>query len=70
MKKTSALIKRLIRLANGETLAASSLKGEWFEQMLDDGILVVVRHGSRTMLRVADAISFRHYIASQYDIRD
>ena len=70
MKKTSALIKRLIRLANGETLATSSLKGEWFEQMLDDGILVVVRHGSRAMLRVADAISFRHYIASQYDIRD
>lgn len=59
-----------MRLANGDTLAASSLKGEWFRQMQEDGILVAVTHGSRTCLRAIDATSFRHYIASQYDIRD
>lgn len=70
MKKTAALIGKLIRLANGENLPASSLKGDWFDQMLVDGILVVMPHGSRTCLRVADSLSFRHYLTSQYDIRD
>ena len=70
MKKTAALIEKLMRLADGDALAASSLKGEWFRQMQEDGILVAVTHGSRTCLRAIDATSFRHYIASQYDIRD
>lgn len=70
MKITAALIGKLIRLANGETLPASSLKGEWFEQMQTDGILVAVTHGSRKSLRASDTASFRHYLACQYDIRD
>lgn len=70
MKKTAALIDKLIRLSDGETLPASSLKGDWFEQMLADDILVVVTHGSRKSLRVADISSFRNYLTSQYDIRD
>ena len=70
MKKTVTLIEKLIRLANGDTLPVSSLKGDWFEQMQTDGILVAVTHGSRKGLRVAGVTSFRHYVASQYDIRD
>ena len=70
MKKTVALMEKLIRLANGESLPSSSLKGDWFEQMQADGILLTVSHGSRKSLRVADAASFLHYLSSQYDIRD
>jgi len=70
MKKTAALIEKLIRLANGDSLPASSTRGDWFEQMLTDGILLTVTHGSRKSLRVADATLFRHYLASQYDIRN
>ena len=70
MKKTAALICRLIQLAEGKALPASSLHGDWFQQMKDDGILLTVPHGSRKSFRVADANSFRHYLASQYDIRD
>ena len=70
MKKTVALIDKLICLAGGETLPASSLKGDWFEQMQADGILVAVTHGSRKSMRVADISSFRSYLASQFDIRD
>ena len=70
MKKTAALIGKLIRLANGEALPVSSLKGDWFEQMQADDILVAVTHGSRKGLRVADTSSFRNYLASQYNIRD
>ncbi len=70
MKKTATLIERLIQLAEGKTLPASSLRGDWFQQMKDDGILLTVPHGSRKVMRIADANSFRHYLASQYDIRD
>ena len=70
MKKTAGLIEKLIRLANGEVLPSSSLKGEWFEQMLADGILVSITHGSRKNFRVSNADTFRHYLDSQYDIRD
>lgn len=70
MKKTAALIDKLICLAGGETLPASSLKGDWFEQMQADGILVAVTHGSRKSMRVADISSFRSYLATQFDIRD
>lgn len=70
MKKTAALIGRLVQLAEGKALPASNLHGDWFQQMKDDGILLTVSHGSRKSLRVADANSFRHYLASQYDIRD
>ena len=70
MKKNVALIEKLIRLANGETMAASNLKGDWFEQMLTDGILIAVTHGSRKNLRVTDTHLFQQYLTSQYDIRD
>ena len=70
MKKTAALIEKLICLAGGETLPASSLKGDWFEQMQADGIFVAVTHGSRKSLRVTDKSFFRSYLASQYNIRD
>ncbi len=70
MKKTAALIEKLIRLDDGDTLPASSLKGDWFEQMLADDILVAVTHGSRKSLRAADTSSFRNYLASQYNIHN
>ncbi|MBO4582076.1 MAG: hypothetical protein J5701_07320 [Bacteroidales bacterium] len=70
MKKTAALIEKLIRLANGETLPASSLKGDWFEQMQTDGILLGITRGSHKSLRVSDTSTFRNYLAGQYDIRN
>jgi hypothetical protein len=70
MKKTAGLIEKLIRLANGVALPASNLKGEWFEQMLAEGILVSITHGSYKSFRVANADTFRHYLDSQYNIRD
>lgn len=70
MKKTAALIEKLIRLAGGEALPASSLKGDWFEQMQEDGILLATTHGSRQRLRASDGALLRQYVASQFDIRD
>lgn len=57
-------------LANGKTLPISSLKGEWFDQMLQDHILVAVTHGSRKSLRISNEQVFLNYLDSQYAIRD
>lgn len=70
MKKTKVLLDKLLILAQGKTLPISSLKGEWFEQMQQDHILIAVTHGSRRSLRVANEQIFRNYLDSQYDIRD
>ena len=70
MKITKTLIRKFKQLAEGNTIPASGLTGVWAQEMLQDHILVVVTHGSRKSLRAADANSFRHYLASQYDIRD
>lgn len=47
MKITIALIDKLIRLRNGESLPASQLKGEWVEDLVHDGVLISTSHGSR-----------------------
>ena len=36
MKITTALIDKLIRLRNGESLPASQLRGEWVDEMLSE----------------------------------
>ena len=46
MKKTVALMDKFICLAGGETLPASSLKGDWVEQMVADGVLLIAENGA------------------------
>ena len=70
MKKTAALIKKLLRLAEGELVPESSLKGDWFEQMKEDGVLLTVSNGSRKRLRASDVNTFRSYLESQFDLRN
>lgn len=55
MKITIALIDKLIRLRDGETLPASQLKGEWVEELVRDGVLISTSHGSRRTLFAPDA---------------
>lgn len=55
MKITIALIDKLIRLRNGESLPASQLKGEWIEDLVRDGVLISTSHGSRRTLFAPNA---------------
>lgn len=55
MKITVALIDKLCRLRDGETLPASQLKGEWVEELVGDGVLISKSHGSRRALFAPDA---------------
>lgn len=68
MKKNAAFISKLIRLAEGKTLPASSLTGEDWLEMLEEGILLTVTHGSRRSYRTADSVLFLTYIESKYGI--
>lgn len=47
MNITRSLLENLCALAAGETIAASKLKGKWVNEMLQDGVLVAISHGSR-----------------------
>ena len=70
MKKTPALFAKLLRLAHGESLPASALRGEWFDQMLAEGILVATTHGSRKHLRAIGETALRQFLAIHCGIRD
>lgn len=70
MKKNAAFISKLIRLAEGKSLPASSLKGDVWREMQEEDILITVTHGSRRSYRTADAASFLFYIESKYGIRN
>lgn len=50
MKITVALIDKLIRLRDGESLPASQLHGEWLDELIRDGVLINTSHGSRRTL--------------------
>ena len=53
MKITSSLIDKLIRLRSGESLPSSTLRGEWVEELLSDGVLISRSHGSRSCIIAA-----------------
>lgn len=70
MKKTVATLTKLLRLAKGEALPESELRGEWVDNMIADGVLVAVINGSHKRLRATDGAMFRHYLESRFDIRN
>lgn len=63
-----AQVKNLLRLARGETVARSILRGEWVEQMLEDGVLMCITHGSKKSYRAVNTASFRRYLAATHEI--
>lgn len=70
MKKTINLIRKFMALADGQTLASSSLRGDWIDQMLADGVIHRLSHGRNTSYKASDREAFLAYIAVHYDLRD
>lgn len=70
MKLTEAQIRKTVRLANCETMSLSSLKGEVFSRMLDDGVLKLVMHGSHKSVMAPDGRRLREYVLSKYNINN
>jgi hypothetical protein len=55
MNVTLALIRKLRRLAAGDKLPASMLRGEWVDRLVRDGVLAKHRQGSRSTLSAPSA---------------
>ena len=68
MRITAALIDKLIALRDGAQVPDSALRGEWFRQMQDEGILLPVVHGSRKSWKVRNSQDFVKYIQDRHDI--
>lgn len=70
MKKTVALIDKLLLLSQGGSVASSKLRGAEVEEMLDEGVLVRSAHGSHQAYRAADARRFLQFLSDRHDMRD
>lgn len=70
MKKTASFFLKLIRLAEGETLPSSQLRGDWVEDMLADGVLQKQAHGRHLSYYAPDAAALTAYLRNRWDISD
>ena len=70
MKVTAKLLEKLISLSSGNTLSASMLSGDFYEQMRNDGILIAITHGSRKSYRAVNPETFRDYLENKFNIRN
>lgn len=68
MKKTASFFQKLIRLADGETLPSSQLRGDWVEDMLADGVLQKQAHGRHLSYYAPDAAALTAYLRNRWDI--
>ena len=62
MKISNTLLTTLQRLMNGESVAASTLRKDFTETLIAEGLLTVQTHGSRRTFRAIDAKALKKYI--------
>ena len=58
MKLTLALVQKLQRLAGGETIPASLLRGEWVDELIQEQILQTEAHGTKRSYRLENVAAF------------
>ena len=51
-------------------MPTKKLKGDWGEQMVADGVLLIVSNGSRKRVRAIDGQAFREHLSNKFDIRN
>ena len=56
----------LQRLVSGESVAASSLRKDVAAELLDEGLLTVITHGSRRSYAAIDTEALRKFAESHY----
>lgn len=71
MKVSKSLIVTLQRLVQGETIAASSLRRDFADEFLAEGLLTVRANGSRRSFSAIDTAALRSFLSSKYEeLRD
>ena len=67
MKISKTLANTLQQLFDGESVAASSLRKDFAETLLAEGLLTVQTHGSRRTFRAIDTIALKNFIQIHYE---
>ena len=58
MKLTSGFLNKVRQLMEGEAVSSSSLRGEWVDVLVEEGVLIREFHGSRKLYRISDREAF------------
>ena len=67
MKISNTLLTTLQRLVNGESVAACTLRKDFTETLIAEGLLTVQTHGSRRTFRAIDAKALKKYLQARYE---
>ncbi|UKK58623.1 hypothetical protein L6470_09585 [Prevotella communis] len=67
MKISKTLITTLQQLIDGESIAYSTLRKDFAETLLAEGLLTVQTHGSRRTFRAIDTIALKNFIQIHYE---
>ena len=67
MKISKTLINTLQQLIDGESIAYSTLRKDFAETLLAEGLLTVQTHGSRRTFRAIDTIALKNFIQIHYE---
>jgi len=60
-------LNTLLRLINGETIAASVLRHDIADRLISEGLLTVGTHGSRRSFKAIDQTALKSFLATQYE---
>ena len=67
MKISNTLLTTLQRLMDGESIAASTLRKDFTETLMAEGLLTVQTHGSRRSFRAIDTLALKRYLQARYE---
>ena len=67
MKITKTLMATLQRLIDGESVAASTLRKDFAETLIVEGLLTVHTHGSRRKFRAIDTLALKNFLKARYE---
>ena len=67
MKISKTLINTLQQLMDGRSVAASTLRKDFAETLLAEGLLTVQTHSSRRTFRAIDSIALKNYLQAHYE---
>ena len=67
MKISKTLMATLQRLIDDESVAASTLRKDFAEMLLAEGLLTVQTHGSRRTFRAINAIALKKFLQTCYE---
>ena len=70
MKLSRTTLANLLRLSNGESIAASGLRKDIAEELRKEGLLTVRTQGSRRTMRAVDSAALRLYVEANYTMMD